>query len=61
MAVELEGYAVTSLGQTYENKYVVIFEVSEGKIRDVREYNDSLHVMQVLLPAMEHAAKQKLG
>ena len=58
LSVELQGYAVTVLGKTYENKYVVLFTVKNGKIVDVKEYNDSLHVTQVLIPAMEHVRAQ---
>ena len=58
VAVEGESYAVTNLGKVYENKYVYIFKMEGGKIADVREYNDSLHVTEVLLPAVTHMQTQ---
>ena len=58
VAVEGESYAVTNLGKVYENKYVYIFKMEGGKIADVREYNDSLHVTEVLLPAVAHMQAQ---
>lgn len=58
--VELESHGTTILDKTYENRYSVIFKMSNGKIADVREYNDPLHVLEVLLPAVA-AAKAKAG
>ena len=58
LAVEVESFTETNLGKIYANKYCIIFEMAEGKIANVREYNDSLHVTEVLLPAMEHARAQ---
>ena len=58
VAVEGESYAVTNLGKVYENKYVYIFKMVDGKIGDIREYNDSLHVTEVLLPAVAHMQAQ---
>ena len=58
LAVELKSHAITVLGKTYENKYVILFTVKDGKIMDAKEYNDSLHVTQVLVPAIEHAVAQ---
>ena len=58
VAVEGESYAVTNLGKVYENKYVYTFKMKDGKIADAREYNDSLHVTDVLLPAIAHTQAQ---
>ena len=58
LSVELESFAITNLGKTYANKYCLIFTLSGGKIADVREYNDSMHVSEILLPAMEHTRTQ---
>jgi ketosteroid isomerase-like protein len=54
LSVELESFATTVLGKTYANKYCLVFTMSGGKIADVREYNDSMHVLEILLPAIEH-------
>lgn len=59
LAVECESYAVTLEGKTYENKYCIFYTVEDDKITAVNEYNDSLHVMQVLVPAMEYARSLK--
>jgi uncharacterized protein len=58
VAVEVESYAVTNLGKVYENKYCIIFKMVDGKIADIREYNDSLHVTEILLPAVAHMQAQ---
>jgi ketosteroid isomerase-like protein len=58
LAVEVESFAETILGKTYTNKYCIVFKMDGGKIAGVREYNDSLHVMEVLVPAMQHARAQ---
>lgn len=59
LAVELESYAVTILDKVYANKYCIIFKMADGKIADVKEYNDSIHVTEVLLPAVAHAMAQQ--
>lgn len=56
LAVELESDAQTILDVAYRNKYCVIFTIDGNKISDVREYNDSLHVSQVLVPAISARA-----
>lgn len=58
LAIELESFGKTCLDQVYENRYCLIFEMSDGKIANVKEYNDSLHVTQVLLPAVTHVMSQ---
>lgn len=52
ISIEVESYAKTILDAVYENRYCILFTIEGGKISDVREYNDSLHVTQVLLPAV---------
>ncbi len=52
LSIELESFAETVLGTFYENKYCTIFTMEGGKITDVREYNDSLHIAEVLVPAI---------
>ena len=58
LVVELESYGITNLGKTYQNKYAGFFTVKNGKITEAKEYNDSVHVMEVLVPAMQHAQAQ---
>jgi len=59
LAIELESHAVTRLGPVYANRYCLVFQMKDGKIANVREYNDSLHVTQVLLPAVTHVMSQE--
>jgi ketosteroid isomerase-like protein len=56
LAVELESSAQTILDVAYRNKYCIIFTIDGGKISDVKEYNDSLHVSEVLVPAINALA-----
>lgn len=58
VAAEMVSHSVTVLDKLYENRYCTIFKLRDGKIADVREYNDSLHVVDVLLPAVQHAMAQ---
>jgi ketosteroid isomerase-like protein len=58
LAVELEGLAETNLDKMYTNKYCLIFKMANEKIASVREYNDSVHVTEVLLPAMQYTMAQ---
>jgi uncharacterized protein len=44
-------------GQRYENDYAVVFRVDGGKIADVREYLDTLHVSRVLFPGAPAAPR----
>ena len=30
-------------GRRYNNEYFVLFTITDGKIREAREYNDTLH------------------
>ena len=54
LSIELESRAKTCLDQLYNNRYCLVFEMAGGKIANVREYNDSLHVVEILLPAVAH-------
>lgn len=58
LAVELDGLAETNLDKMYTNKYCLIFKMANEKIASVREYNDSVHVTEILLPAMAHTMAQ---
>jgi ketosteroid isomerase-like protein len=49
VAVETEGYAVLTNGRVYEPQSAFVFEVSDGKIRSVREYIDTLHAHEIFV------------
>ena len=48
IAVQLEGFAKTVKGATYNNLYHVYFEFEGDKIVRVHEYNDTAHVFDTL-------------
>lgn len=48
--VEFANKGPTANGKVYENEYCVVFELNgEGKIREIREYQDTLRVHQTFL------------
>ncbi len=47
VALEAESYAELSSGLIYQNRYVFVIETHASKIRQVREYCDTLHVIDV--------------
>jgi ketosteroid isomerase-like protein len=48
VAAELEGYAVcAATGRTYNNLYFYLMYFRDGKIRELREYQDTLHAYDV--------------
>lgn len=52
VAVEAESYANIKDGKIYNNKYHFLFFVRDGEISEVREYADTAHVIDVLMPAI---------
>ncbi|WP_176594006.1 nuclear transport factor 2 family protein [Sphingobium sp. EM0848] len=58
LSIEVESHAKTCLDQIYNNRYCLVFEMSGGKIANVREYNDSLHVVDILAPAVAYHMSQ---
>ena len=56
VAVECEGNATTSTGTTYDNKYVFVCTLREGKIVLVNEYFCTLLANEVLWPLAQSAA-----
>ena len=56
VAVECEGNATTSTGTTYDNKYVFVCTLSEGKIVLVNEYFCTVLANEVLWPLAQSAA-----
>jgi ketosteroid isomerase-like protein len=49
VAVEAEWIGETSRGRRYHNRYHILFELRDGKIRSMREYHDTLHAQEILL------------
>ena len=50
VAVEARGDMVTHAGERYDNHYCLIYRIENGKIREIREYNDSTLCERVLGP-----------
>ena len=48
MIVEARGDNVTKAGQQYNNEYCFVFRLSDGKIKEVKEYADTALVEAVL-------------
>jgi len=47
VAAEVESYAELVSGTVYNNKYHMLFEMADGRIRVVKEYGDTLHAKEV--------------
>jgi ketosteroid isomerase-like protein len=47
IALEAESFAKLSNGLVYQNRYVFVVEMQESMIKQVREYCDTLHVIDV--------------
>jgi ketosteroid isomerase-like protein len=47
VALEMEGFGKLANGRVYNNEYVILFVIRDGLIREVREYNDTLHAYNV--------------
>ena len=50
VAVEARGDMVTLAGERYDNDYCLTYRIVDGKIREIREYNDSALCERVLGP-----------
>jgi uncharacterized protein len=48
VAVEARGDMVTHAGERYDNHYCLIYRIENGKIREIREYQDSTLCERVL-------------
>jgi uncharacterized protein len=48
VAVEARGDMVTNAGERYDNHYCLIYRIENGKIREIREYQDSTLCERVL-------------
>jgi uncharacterized protein len=50
VAVEARGDMVTHAGERYDNHYCLTYRIENGKIREIREYQDSTLCERVLGP-----------
>jgi len=50
VVVEAKGDNVTKTGLRYDNDYCMVFRLENGRIKQIREYNDSALVEKVLGP-----------
>jgi ketosteroid isomerase-like protein len=50
VATEVESSGNHVNGKAYNNKYHFLFEIENGKIKSVKEYMDTLHLYQLLMP-----------
>ena len=50
VAVEARGDMVTHAGERYDNHYCLIYRIENGKIREIREYQDSTLCERILGP-----------
>jgi ketosteroid isomerase-like protein len=50
VVVEARGDMVTHAGERYDNHYCLIYRIENGKIREIREYQDSTLCERVLGP-----------
>ncbi|RBP09887.1 hypothetical protein DFR50_12087 [Roseiarcus fermentans] len=48
VVVEARGDNVTKAGVRYDNDYCMVFRIENGRIKQIREYNDSALVEKVL-------------
>jgi ketosteroid isomerase-like protein len=49
VAAEAHSYAELNNGRNYRNRYELLFEIADGKIRSVREYMDTKHAYQTFI------------
>ena len=56
VVVEAKGDNVTRDGQRYDNDYCLVFRFANGKIKEIREYCDSILTEKALGPFPQRAA-----
>lgn len=49
VAAEADSYAELKNGRVYRNRYHLLFEIVDGKIRSVREYMDTKHAHETFI------------
>jgi uncharacterized protein len=52
VVVEAEGNGATSGGKVYNNHYVWVLTLRNGKVQEGKEYMDTLHVLETFGPVM---------
>lgn len=50
VAAEVESYGEHVKGRTYSNKYHFLITIDDGKMTNVKEYTDTLHLFQLIQP-----------
>ena len=50
VAVEVASYGEHANGKTYTNRYHFLMTLEQGKIVEVKEYMDTLHLYQLIMP-----------
>lgn len=58
VVVEFEGNATTCDGKPYCNEYCMVFELHDGKIKQVNEYFCTIRAEEVLWPLVEQVADE---
>jgi ketosteroid isomerase-like protein len=48
IAIEYEANGRTAKGEAYQNFYVTVLTIREGKVSEVRPYNDTSHMLAML-------------
>lgn len=49
VVIEAHSIATTRAGKLYNNRYVFIFRIVDGKVALFKEYSDTAHVKEILL------------
>ncbi|GGN23040.1 nuclear transport factor 2 family protein [Streptomyces fuscichromogenes] len=49
VVVEAESHGVSAAGKVYDQRIIYVFQLHDGKIRQVREYLDTQHAVDVLV------------
>jgi len=57
VVVEAEGNAQTAGNKTYNNKYVWVLTIRNGKVVEGREFMDTMHVLETFGPVMRAKGK----
>ena len=57
VVVEAEGNAPTAGGKIYNNKYVWVLTIRNGKVVEGREFMDPMHVLETFGPVMRAKVK----
>jgi len=58
VAIEAQSQALPPGGRHYENRYVFLFRVADGKIQTIREYCDTLYAHEFFSPLRRGASER---